>query len=153
PTNAENTSDFVLPMINIKYNMNAKTDLRFAWTKSFSRPSVFALVPHANASRTAEEVELGNPNLDALYAMNIDLSADHYMGGIGIVSASIFYKKIKNFIYTKTFIFNQEPYPGFEATQPLNGNYANLYGFSISFQDQLTFLPGFLSGFGIYANY
>ena len=38
-------------------------------------------------------------------------------------------------------------------TQPLNGGGANLFGVELAYQRQLDFLPGFLSGLGLYTNY
>jgi TonB-dependent receptor len=38
-------------------------------------------------------------------------------------------------------------------TQPMNGAKAALYGAEVSYQRKFDFLPGFWSGFGIYANY
>ena len=37
--------------------------------------------------------------------------------------------------------------------QPINGSAAHLVGFEIAYQQHMTFLPGFLSGFGFSANY
>jgi hypothetical protein len=45
------------------------------------------------------------------------------------------------------------PYVGDYLSQPINGSSAHLYGFEIAYQQHLTFLPGFLNGFGIAANY
>ncbi len=42
---------------------------------------------------------------------------------------------------------------GYEAVQPLNGGDATLWGAEFSFNQQLTILPGALSGLGVYANY
>lgn len=39
------------------------------------------------------------------------------------------------------------------VTQPQNGPTAKLYGYEVAWQQQLTFLPGLLSGFGLNANY
>ena len=44
-------------------------------------------------------------------------------------------------------------FAGYMVTQPVNGPTASMYGFEADWQQQLTFLPGFLDGLGIYANY
>jgi outer membrane receptor protein involved in Fe transport len=45
------------------------------------------------------------------------------------------------------------PYVGDLLSQPINGSSAHLYGVEIAYQQHLTFLPGFLNGFGLSANY
>lgn len=149
----ENNFDFVLPMIHLKYNFNNRTNIRLAWTNTYAKPNYFNLVPYRIISRPEEEIELGNPNLEPARSMNLDLMAEYYFSNIGILSAGAFYKNIRNFIYTANFEFGEAPYTGYETTQPLNGETADLIGFEVALQRQLTFLPGFASGFGIYANY
>jgi TonB-dependent receptor len=75
------------------------------------------------------------------------------MHGIGILSGGVFYKSLKDIIYLSTFEEAGGPYDGFEVTQPVNGDKATLLGVEVNWQQQFTFLPGFWSGFGIYANY
>jgi outer membrane receptor protein involved in Fe transport len=45
------------------------------------------------------------------------------------------------------------PYLNDFLTAPVQGTNAHLYGFEVSYQQHLTFLPGFLNGFGLSANY
>src|SRR5699024_919228 len=149
----KNSHDFLLPMVHLKYNIQNKANLRLAWTNTFSKPNYFELVPYRLISRTDEEIELGNPDLEPIRSMNLDFMAEYYFSSIGILSAGAFYKHIRNFIYTANFEFDQAPYVGYETTQPINGEDADLVGFEVALQKQLTFLPGFANGFGIYANY
>ena len=47
-------------------------------------------------------------------------------------------------------------YDGYEVSQPWQpegADPATIFGIEVNWQQQLTFLPGFLDGFGIYANY
>jgi outer membrane receptor protein involved in Fe transport len=41
----------------------------------------------------------------------------------------------------------------FDVTQPMNGEKAHTRGLDLALQRQFNFLPSFLNGFGIYANY
>ncbi|MFH5832332.1 TonB-dependent receptor [Halalkalibaculum sp. DA384] len=151
----QNSSDFILPMVHLKYDLQDKANLRLAWTNTYAKPNYFDLVPYQIVSRPDEEIELGNPDLEPARSMNVDLMGEYYFSNIGILSAGAFYKKIDNFIYTALFDLQHpnSPYDGFEAEQPINGDDADLIGFELALQRQLTFLPGFASGFGIYANY
>ena len=154
PTSGTNNYGFFLPMIHLTYEVNPLINLRAAWTNSFSKPNYFDLAPYRIIEREDEVIELGNPDLDATTSMNFDLMSEYYFNSVGIISAGVFYKDISDFIYISTFDFDEAgPYNGYEAVRPINGNEAELFGIELNLQQQLTFLPGFASGFGLYANY
>lgn len=88
--------------------------------------------------------------------MNFDLMGEYYASSIGVVSLGLFYKRIRDFIYARAFTFDDPAladYAGYDAVQPVNGETADLFGVEVNLQQQLTFLPGFASGLGVYANY
>jgi len=145
----------ILPGAHLKYNFSENSILRFAWTNSLARPNYFDLVPFAEYSPDNMTLVKGNPELEATTSMNFDLMYENYFKSIGLFSAGGFYKDISNFIYTKTDLNVTDPNFGalISRTQPQNGGTADVYGFEVSFQRQLDFLPGFLKGFGVYANY
>jgi TonB-dependent receptor len=144
----------VLPGLHLKYDFNKTTMLRAAWTNTLARPNYFALVPYRAIEREDNEISLGNPDLIPTTSTNYDLMFENYFKTIGIISAGVFYKDIKDFIVTET----REDYE-FEGTtwdtysQPINGGNATIFGFEAAAQRQLDFLPGFWKGFGLYANY
>lgn len=152
-TNGTNDYRFFLPMVHLTYAVNPLVNIRAAWTNSFSKPNYFDLAPYRIVSREDDEIELGNPDLDATTSMNLDLMAEYYFNSVGVLSAGVFYKDISDFIYIRNYEFSGSLYDGFEATQPVNGTSADLAGFELNLQQQLTFLPGVLSGMGVYANY
>ncbi len=77
-----------------------------------------------------------------------------------MITAGVFLKELKNFIYTAGGALvpsGQEngfggEYAGFTYTSQYNGGFAKVKGVEISYSQQFTFLPGFWSGFGAYAN-
>lgn len=153
-TSDENTFNFFLPMAHFTYNVADNTNLRLAWTNSFAKPKYFDLAPFRIIERQDQAIELGNPQLDPARSMNFDLMGEYYFANVGVLSAGAFYKQINDFIFISNFDFaEQGPYLGYEATQPVNGDDADLLGVELNLQQQLTFLPGFASGFGVYANY
>ncbi len=155
-TNTEGTNDFgfFLPMVHLTYAASPFTNIRFAWTNTYARPNYFDLAPYTLINREDDEVELGNPGLDPTTSMNFDLLGEYYFSSVGVISAGVFYKDIENFIYERQFqIAGGGPFDGFDAVQPVNGEDAFVLGFEFNLQQQLTFLPGALDGFGIYANY
>jgi TonB-dependent receptor len=143
----------VLPGLHLRFAASPKTILRFAYTNTLARPNYFDLVPYREIA-DGEELSIGNPDLEATTAMNLDLIAEHYFSSIGIVSGGLFYKDIKDFIVTQRF----EDYE-FDGTvwgdfaQPINGGNATVWGAEVSFQRQLDFLPGALKGLSLYGNY
>jgi len=146
----------VLPGIHVRYEMAGGTVLRGAWTNTISRPNYYDLVPYRIISNDDLALSTGNPDLDATTAMNFDLMAERYFGGIGFVSAGAFYKDINNFIFTYSSRNALDPVTGQtfnQITQPLNGGSADLFGLEFAFQRQLDFLPGALAGLGLYTNY
>lgn len=143
-----------LPDIHLKYNFDKTTILRAAWTNTLARPNYFSLVPYREINREDNEIAIGNPGLVPTTSSNFDLMFEKYFKTIGIVSAGAFYKNINNFIVTETkeeFVFEGSTWDTY--SQPINGGNAELFGVELSGQRQLDFLPGMLSGFGLYANY
>ncbi|MGS2741251.1 TonB-dependent receptor [Sinomicrobium sp. M5D2P17] len=140
----------VLPGLHFKYNISDNTVLRLAWTNTLSRPNYIDLAPYEQIVREDQEIYIGNPDLDPTTSMNFDLMAEHYFRSVGILSGGVFYKDLKDFIYT--FVTEDET-SGYKRFQPLNGDNANILGFEAALQRQLDFLPGFAKNFGIYLNY
>ncbi|MBD3288528.1 TonB-dependent receptor, partial [candidate division KSB1 bacterium] len=155
-TNAVQNDDsysHFLPMIHFRYRLTPRTNFRLAATSGLARPNYYDLVPYRLINREDEEMAIGNPALLPTTAYNLDLLAEHYLPGIGIISGGVFYKALDDIIYTQFFEQEGGEYDGYEVSQPVNGESASLYGFELNWQQQLTFLPGFWNGFGIYANY
>ncbi|WP_093367326.1 TonB-dependent receptor [Sphingobacterium wenxiniae] len=166
-----NKNDYtnVLPSLSFKYNANESLILRTAFTTALARPNYYSLAPYVNVISEDSEILAGNPNLKATYAYNFDFMAEQYFRSVGIISGGVFYKNLKNFIYTyrnsqyTTDMFAQDfpttpnPIPtgeNWRLFQERNGDNVDVYGFEVAFQRQLDFLPGpFLRGFGIYVNY
>ncbi|SNY94670.1 TonB-dependent receptor [Flagellimonas pacifica] len=140
----------VLPGIHFKFDPTNRTVLRFAWTNTIARPNYVDLVPFRNVINEDEEIETGNAELDPTRSMNFDLVAEHYFESVGIISGGVFYKDIKDFIYTS---LSEDTATGYDLFQPLNGDSASIFGAEVAFQRQLDFLPGFAKNLSIYLNY
>jgi TonB-dependent receptor len=144
----------VLPGLHLKYDFNKTTMLRAAWTNTLARPNYFALVPFKAIEREDNEIAIGNPDLIPTTSMNFDLMFENYFKTIGIVSAGVFYKDIKDFIVTETreeYLFEGTTWDTY--SQPINGGNAEIFGIELAAQRQLDFLPGFWKDFGLYTNY
>ena len=141
------------PMVNLKYQIDNLSNLRFAWTNSIARPDFEYLVPYEIVNNDNDVISQGNPNLNPSTSMNIDLMYERFLSNVGLISAGIFYKNLAQFIYNESTTISGGIYDGFRLNRPENGESAILYGLELAWQQQLTFLPGAWSGLGIYANY
>ena len=148
---------YVLPQVHAKYAVNNNFNIRAAATYSYSRPNFSEIVPSQEFNLQDEEITIGNPELEPTDALNLDLMAEKYFGTVGIVSGGLFHKSLDKFIYNNSFMTSTLKGRTFDGevqvTQAINGGTATLTGFEFAYQQNLTFLPGILSGFGLYANY
>jgi TonB-dependent receptor len=145
-----------LPGLHFKYEPKKNITLRLAWTNTLARPNYYDLVPYRAVSRGGDVLEIGNPNLRPTTSSNLDFMVEQYYESIGILSAGLFSKSIKNFIYIRTQRDYEDAATGNEydaVFQPKNGAEADLFGLELSWQRQLSFLPGVLSHLGLYSNY
>lgn len=141
-----------LPGIHMRYRITPNANIRAAFTRTLARPNYVDLTPFQIINEEDEEITRGNPSLDPTTSWNFDLLGERYFSTIGVLSAGLFYKRLKNNIFLFT---SEETRNGteFDVTEPLNGESGRMFGVEVAFQNQLRFLPKPFDGFGIYANY
>jgi TonB-dependent receptor len=147
--------EFLLPQFQARYSFDNTFNLRGAVTYTYSRPNFEDVLPYREEDR--EEVKYGNPDLKFPTSLNIDLLAEKYLPDGGIISGGLFYKQIDDFIfYYKRFAHEGEDFSNYglvEIEKAINGLDAFVLGAEIQSQFKLSFLPSFLSDFGIFFNY
>ena len=157
PDSGSTDYGFVLPSLNLRYGLTENTNLRAAVSTSYARPNFGAVVPSQEIEIGDGEGTVGNPELTPVSALNLDLLGEHYFSNVGIISGGVFYKQLQDFIYTRRFraaSFNGVDFGReLELFQFQNGESANLFGAEINYQQNLSFLPGALSGLALYFNY
>ncbi|MBO9659876.1 MAG: TonB-dependent receptor, partial [Chitinophagaceae bacterium] len=159
PTRSKTSYTKFLPNLQAKYDIDKSTLIRGAVTFGYSRPNFVDLVPGRVISLLSEIISDGNPELSPAFSSNFDLMAEKYLSNLGILSAGIFYKKIDKFQYASQVRLTGNEFPGaagylnWRYNQVLNGDAANVFGVELNAQANLTFLPGFLKGFSVLANY
>ncbi|MCE3253754.1 MAG: TonB-dependent receptor, partial [Cellvibrio sp.] len=151
----ENSDDYFLPALHIRYSISDKTQVRAAWTNSVVRPGFAQLSPGSLIEVEEEEedfdgdgeldstieAEFGNPNLKSLESSNIDLGIEHYPGVASVISAFVFYKSIDNFVY-QTDLAGSEGYEDHDhAVTFVNGDNAEILGIELAASKQFTSLP------------
>ncbi|GGB98540.1 TonB-dependent receptor [Oxalicibacterium flavum] len=139
-----------LPGLHGSYQLNDRTKLRAAWTNTVVRPTFEALAPGFVIDD--DEASFGNPDLDPLKARNIDVGIEHYMGRAGVLSAFVFHKDIKNFVYQTDLAGNGRWADFSEAVTFANGNEAKLYGLELAYSQKLDWLPSPWNGLLVGAN-
>ncbi len=151
----ENDNDYtnIFPALHLKYKLSPLTNIRLAYTQGIARPDYFDLAPYRWVIPDDDEIISGNPDLEPTESKNVDLMFGHYFQGIGAINLGLFYKSLDKVIYEVSTRLEGGNFDGFDELKKVNGGSADLYGFEISWMQQLTFLPGIASGFGVYANY
>jgi iron complex outermembrane receptor protein len=135
------------------------------------------------APNAAGSLTIGNPELSPFRAENIDFSVEWYFAEGGLVSLALFKKDVTNFPQTVStvgsiqsvldpaafdaFLQTQTPQqqawltsggpnggPGlYSIRQFQDAPGGEIKGYELSYQQDLTFLPGWMKNFGIQANF
>jgi TonB-dependent receptor len=146
-----------LPSVQFQYRFGQGTILRLAYGMGIARPNFSDLPPHSSFDPTVHaprpSVSAGNPDLKPTHAQNVDILIERYLKPVGVVEAGFFYKYLTDPIYNANTLLSSGQFAGNVATQPINGPNAHIAGFETAWQQRLSFLPGFLNGSGVRANY
>jgi len=155
PFQIENSYNAMLPMLHLKYQPSTFTNIRAAYTTSYVRPVFDGIIPSQTIDVTGpvKTISRGNKDLKPTFAYNFDLMFEHFFGNIGLVSAGVFTKVIRDLIYNCRFYENIN-IEQFYVTESRNLNDNSwLAGFEVGGNRRFDMLPGFLKGFGLEANY
>ncbi|MDW5266158.1 MULTISPECIES: TonB-dependent receptor [Acidobacteriaceae] len=175
PTGVANNPSYldVLPSVQLRYRLTPDSALRAVYARGVARPDAYQLVPYVTEDSTASPVavSIGNPSLRPEHANNYDLLYENYLRPLGMIQAGFFFKQLNAPQLLSTLPGNLdlsnfpvgyfptalqaviEQYPGDAITQYVNGQNAYLYGFELSYQQHLSYLPGVLRNLGVSANY
>jgi TonB-dependent receptor len=155
PVLGDNLYASVLPSVQFQYAITPNTNLRAAYGMGIARPRFADLPPSIveNDQGPGQSVTVGNPALRPTKANNYDLLAERYLKPVGLIQAGVFYKELSDPIFGVTTLLTSGPFAGFTQFQPINGKSAHIFGVETTYQQQLTFLPGLMSGLGVSANY
>jgi len=156
----------VLPALNTVLELTPEVQARFAATQNLNRPTLGDLAAKGSASDNSGniQVSLGNPNLKPFKDTTLDFSLEYYFGKIGLVSASLFQKWVKNFITSSSTLeplsqtgLTLSGVPGstlVPVSQPINevGTHP-ITGIEVIAQRQFNFLPKPFDNIGVTANF
>jgi TonB-dependent receptor len=143
----------VLPGLHLRYEQTKALQYRFAVTRSLARPRLADLNPSRLVDNNLEEITQGNIKLDPTRSTNLDLGAEYYFSDAGTVSFGLFYKDMTDNIYTTRSFIAGGPQDGYSSIARANAKSAQVRGFELGYDQQFTFLPAPLDGFGAFVNY
>ncbi|WP_282016477.1 TonB-dependent receptor [Marinifilum flexuosum] len=90
-----NDYNYVLPSFNLKYQLNDKSALRLAASKTITLPEFKELAPFEYVTPTGRVIA-GNPSLKNSENYNADLKWEMFPSAKQLISASVFYKQIND---------------------------------------------------------
>ena len=150
------------PSVHAWHDWTANLKTRLAWSTSFGRPPFGNLAPAETPNENERTVTVSNPALLPQVARNWDATLEYYFEPVGSISAGWFHKRIRDYIVPGIVSgtvgsgadngFNGE-YAGFTLLRSANAGTATVQGWEFSYQQQFSFLPGWLRGFSGMANY
>jgi len=157
PTETEARFTHWLPSANFALDLTRNLVMRLAAAKVVARPNLGDVGPGFSPNTTNNTGSRGNPNLKPFEATQYDATLEWYFGEASILSGALFHKDVESFtVITVT----QEFVPGFSErfglfniSQPQNGSDGEVQGFEVNYQQAFRSLPGWLSNFGVQANY
>lgn len=175
PTRNEYTD--VLPSLNLRFFLQDNMFLRFAAGRAIVRPTFAQLQPNfalginfeaATGFPTGCDITAptftcpnpfrgtgANPTLKPTKSNQFDVSWEYYFGRDGQLSAALFYKSVKDFIFAGVdrmpITVNGQTF-NFDLVTLQNGDKGKIRGFELAYQQFYDFLPQPLDGLGFGAN-
>jgi len=172
----------VLPRLLANYRFDDQLIVRGGYFRSVARPAINQLVAGnfldlilapffgPAGDQPLLFVNQGNPGLEPAFTDNFELGLEFYDDQIGVYKVAVFYKEIDNLLETNALtnvsslegitlpddpIFENLPDNLFVAgIRPANSEFdADIWGFELVVEKQLTSLPGAWGGLGVFANY
>jgi TonB-dependent receptor len=176
PITSERKNQFWLPMVHVSADPLEWLKLRFAFTKTLTRPdfNLYAPITFINSLQT--QIVAANSNLRPSISRNFDVSASVFDQYVGLFTVSGFYKEIEGLIFSSQYNIlpgqGLGPPPGsnipdswlfgaggavFSPTiysYPMNNlTPAYVRGIELEWQTHFWYLPSFLQGLVLNVNY
>ena len=161
---AENTYDNWLPSVNVKVGLTPEFLLRFGYTEAIRRSDLgltrnqLQITPRVVSNQfLGFEAQAGNTFLKPIRSQQFDVSAEWYFAPTGSLTLALFHKSLEDVItngfYDRTLTNGGSTYDVYVRGPTNSTEDGEIQGFELAYQQFYDFLPGWLSGFGIQANY
>lgn len=163
-TSSTHVETIYLPNFHVIVRPTEFMNVRFAAYRAIARPDFNTRIAHYAAQRSGSTstLELGNPNLKTSKAWNYELNTSIFGNKIGLISASLFYKEVKDMFHMlssapvmgdslyRSFGITLARPPqftsgGYQLTAPYNSKKpTKVWGVEFEHQMNFSFLPGYL---------
>ncbi|MGJ8682182.1 TonB-dependent receptor [Paraglaciecola sp.] len=162
PVTENNDYNHVLPSLNVSMDYRNGFFVKGAAAKVITRPSLGDTGVNRSYNNVRAESFTqsgGNPFLQPYEATQLDLSLEYYHDSGSAYSMNFFHKDISSFISTRTYTEDTgvdiEGWGDLIETITEKGNRSGgtVSGFEVAGLHYFDYLPGWLSGFGVQANY
>lgn len=157
PLRTDNSYIDYLPSFNLRYQLRDGLYLRAAASRTVTRPNFNQLSPSLTLTPNSINPVLnsgsaGNPELQPIRSKNFDVALERYFNATASSYATLFLKKVDGFVTT---ISNPEIYDGvtYQVSRPQNAAPADIKGIEVGYQQFFDFLPDWMRGLGMQANY
>ncbi|TWI67382.1 TonB-dependent receptor [Pseudoduganella lurida] len=151
-----NSYNSFLPSANLKFDLTPEMLLRFAASKTETRPTLSQMgVENTYGGRYGDvQTGGGNPYLKPMRSKNFDVSWEWYLSRTNYVSAAVFYKDVSDFLETTLVDLRIPQYDEVvHDTRVRNGQKGKIKGAEIAGQYAFDTLAPWLRGFGVSANF
>ena len=162
----------VLPSLNVRLKITPDLQWRFAFSKAIARPTFDQLRANVSLGGDVEIVNDtttdpptpisqtvtsftgsgGNPWLKPMRSTQFDTALEWYFAQQGSLTATVFYKDVKDYFISGTEsqnIFGRD----WLVQTTINGDKGIIQGFEVGYSQFFDFLPGIFKGFGFQGNY
>jgi iron complex outermembrane receptor protein len=158
PVLVENNYGKFLPSANIKFDLADDLVLRVAGSQTLTRPDYSALAGSLSLDDLTHTGSGGNPKLKPLVSSNFDTSIEWYFAPRGLLAASVFYMKMKDYVdvggstviqykdQQASYASGTDVYANYNVTVPVNTD-AKVKGVELTYQQPIG------EHFGVNANY
>jgi TonB-dependent receptor len=145
----------LLPSLNTRLQLNDDLFLRFAVSRTVTRPQFAQLDPGLSLSASTATLlgsgTSGNPHLSPEKSDNVDLSLEDYFGRQNALTGALFYRRVNGYIQSAVA---PETIAGitYQVTLPTNAPAGHIDGAEVAYTQFFTGLPGIWNGLGFQAN-
>ena len=155
--NRDVSSTDVLPNMTLKATLRKDLIARLTAGKAVQRPAFGDFNPGVSLGTTPDGEGIyggngGNPDLKPITGKNVDAALEWYFAPTGSVTATVFKHKFEDYVIRRLSL-EQIDGKTYRMDRPRNVNDGQLEGIELGYRQFYDFLPGWLSGFGLEANY
>lgn len=163
--NTESEDTLVYPSAHLNWDINDEMKVRVGLTSTASRPDFANIRPNLTFNDAAQTISGGNPDAQPEKQIGLDAYYEWYLEPEGFFSAGVFYKDIKDVLFTQGDTFGRDTLnsglidrSGYFFTTLRNGGDGYIQGLELVYSqtaqnlvDQMA-LPDWLGGFGVRAS-